>query len=249
MKIFFLLLSLLWLLPHSSLYAEQLVLESQDTQSVLIELYTSEGCSSCPPAERYLNKFTDHQDLWRRFIPLAFHVDYWDYLGWKDRFSKAGYSQRQRHYAQVKNQSTVYTPAFMVNGKNWRPGFYNRDISAADVQAGKLKLIINDRQLQVTYAPRHRAQTDMQLNIALLGMGIESAIEAGENSGKQARHEFVVLSHQQYPSSPTAEWQVPMPINKYQEVTSFALVAWVSLRGNPAPLQSVGGPIPRWLLH
>ena len=73
--------------------------ESNNEQVSLIELYTSEGCSSCPPAERWLSKLADDESLWSHFVPLAFHVDYWDYIGWKDPYASKEYSQRQRRYA------------------------------------------------------------------------------------------------------------------------------------------------------
>ena len=86
-------------------------------QTVMIELFTSQGCNSCPPAEAYLNRFTANPGLWKKFIPLAYHVDYWDYLGWKDRFAHPAHAQRQRQYAQQRSLKTVYTPALAVNGQ------------------------------------------------------------------------------------------------------------------------------------
>src|SRR5437867_10582189 len=73
--------------------------QSQQNRTALLELYTSEGCSSCPPAEAWLSKLKDAPGLWRDFVPIAFHVDYWDSLGWKDPFAIKAYSERQRDYA------------------------------------------------------------------------------------------------------------------------------------------------------
>jgi hypothetical protein len=236
-----------WLTAFSMVFslnlrAEPLVLESAAEQSILIELYTSEGCNSCPPAERYLNSYTDHEDLWSKYIPVAFHVDYWNDLGWKDRFSSAQYSQRQRRYATVKRQRTVYTPAFMVNGENWRPGFYNAGIDVKQSKVGALKLVIENGQVQGHFMALGGATEPAVLNLALLGMKLESRISAGENRGKHARHEFVVLSHQQYSSS-SNQWRVPLPAYQGDEAMSFALVGWVSRPGDPSPVQAVGGPI------
>ena len=66
--------------------AASLTLSSQEQRTTLIELYTSEGCSSCPPADRWLSRLKDDPRLWKQIVPLAFHVDYWNYLGWRDRF-------------------------------------------------------------------------------------------------------------------------------------------------------------------
>src|SRR5258705_5915226 len=74
--------------------------ESEATQTSLIELYTSEGCSSCPPAEEWLGQLGKHPRLWRDFVPVAFHVDYWDGLGWPDRFARKQFTERQYAYSK-----------------------------------------------------------------------------------------------------------------------------------------------------
>lgn len=234
-------LGLMFFLVSFSVCADPRVLESGTRQSTLVELYTSEGCSSCPPAEHFLNGFTRHPDLWTRYIPMAFHVDYWDDLGWKDRFSKAQYSQRQRKYARVQRQNTVYTPAFLVNGEPWRPMFYTRDIEAAHVQVGRLRLLIDAGHAEATFTPVE-PPIEAELNIALLGMGIETRIEAGERSGSRARHEFVVLGHRRYAPQDN-HWQVELAFSDDHRVDRLAVVAWVSRPGNPAPVQSVGGEL------
>jgi Protein of unknown function (DUF1223) len=91
--------------------------QSSQRQVSLLELYTSEGCSSCPPAEAWLSKLKNSQGLWDEFVPVAFHVDYWDNLGWKDRFSDEQYTERQKSYAQLWSASDIYTPEFVLNGK------------------------------------------------------------------------------------------------------------------------------------
>src|SRR5437868_3719162 len=73
------------------------IFQSGEDQTVLLELYTSEGCSSCPPAEQWMTQLKNAPGLWKSFVPVAFHVDYWDYLGWKDVLSSPNYSQRQRN--------------------------------------------------------------------------------------------------------------------------------------------------------
>jgi hypothetical protein len=94
--------------------------ESSSRQTALLELYTSEGCSSCPPTDRWMSALENEPGLWNEFIPIALHVDYWDYIGWKDRFVSLEYSARQRQYAQEQSLKTVYTPGFVYNGNEWR---------------------------------------------------------------------------------------------------------------------------------
>ena len=81
--------------------AGQIDLDSGVAQVTLLELYTSQGCSSCPPAERWLNAYIDSDDLWTKTVPVAFHVDYWDYLGWKDSLADSAHGERQRAYARA----------------------------------------------------------------------------------------------------------------------------------------------------
>ena len=101
-------------LASSTVRADQLRFESGEKRVAFVELFTSEGCSSCPPAERTLSKLTTHPSLWKTFVPVAFHVNYWDNLGWKDRFASVEFTQRQRTYASGWNSGTVYTPEFVL---------------------------------------------------------------------------------------------------------------------------------------
>jgi hypothetical protein len=236
-------LLMLGVLTSSTLSAQPLLLESGGMKTVLVELYTSEGCNSCPPAERFLNRFTTNDELWNRYVPVAFHVDYWNDLGWVDRFSQPAYASRQRLYARQQQRNTVYTPAFMVNGEPWRPGWYNKAIETPQVMSGQLSLSIDQGRIEARYQPAPGQGSNLMLNVALLGMGLESEITAGENSGKQAHHEFVVLAHRQQVSS-DARWQLPMPNVARSAAPGYALAAWVSRSDDLTPLQAVGGWLP-----
>src|ERR1700740_1356972 len=100
--------------------ADQLRFQSGEKRVAFVELFTSEGCSSCPPAEQTLSKLTTHPSLWKTFVPVAFHVNYWDNLGWKDRWASIEFTQRQRTYASDWRSDTVYTPEFVLNGREWQ---------------------------------------------------------------------------------------------------------------------------------
>ena len=93
-----------------------LVVESKPTRTHLLELFTSEGCSSCPPAEAWLSNLKNEPRLWQDFVPLAFHVDYWDHLGWRDLFASKLWTERQADYSARWKAETVYTPAFVLMG-------------------------------------------------------------------------------------------------------------------------------------
>src|SRR3954471_14035949 len=111
----FLVLGPVVILPLSS-SAEEIVFESKPAQTHLIELFTSEGCSSCPPAEAWLSKLKSDPGLWKAFVPLAFHVDYWDRLGWRDPFASKEWTARQYRYAANWKGESVYTPGFVLDG-------------------------------------------------------------------------------------------------------------------------------------
>src|SRR5438067_10607068 len=99
------------------LCADNVMFESGPRKVQLLELFTSEGCSSCPPAEASFSRLVNDARLWREFVPVAFHVDYWDRLGWKDSFASAEWTKRQQIYAQNWKAQSVYTPAFDLNGR------------------------------------------------------------------------------------------------------------------------------------
>ena len=235
-------------LSFSSAFATEIHFTSSGKQTTLIELFTSQGCSSCPPAERFLNRLTQHPQLWQTYIPVAFHVDYWDYLGWKDRFARSEYSLRQRRYAKLQRARTVYTPAFFVNGKTWRPGLFFKTAPVTETaQAGQLAVSVSARQLTAQFTSQQAQADKLLLNIALLGMELSTQIQAGENQGKHSQHEFVVLTHQTYQAN-HPRWIIPWrEISQQandQQAPRHALAVWVSQVNNPVPLQATGGYLP-----
>ncbi len=211
-------------------------------QTVLIELFTSEGCNSCPPAEAYLNRFAADPLLWKKFIPLAWHVDYWDYLGWKDRYARPAHAQRQRQYAQQRSVATVYTPAFVVNGKGWRPSWGSSEPPDGVTSVGSLTVDIKGAQLEATFeSPPPKS---LILNLAVLGMGFTTEIQAGENAGRHSPHEFVVLAQKQLESD-NGRWRDRLPaLDRHWGARRLALAAWVSRPGDLTPLQATGGYLP-----
>ena len=104
------------LLAAPAFAADPITVNSSERQTAVLELYTSEGCSSCPPADRFVSALRDDPRLWTEYVPVAFHVDYWDYIGWPDRFASPAYGKRQRQHAQLGRVRNVYTPGFVVGG-------------------------------------------------------------------------------------------------------------------------------------
>ena len=164
----------------------------------LLELYTSEGCSSCPPADKWMSSIkTD------KVTPLAFHVDYWDYIGWKDRFSKAEFSDRQRKTAAFGGAGYVYTPQFVMNGrdfKGWDNSRLNESIETTQKFASRTNLSLNamtevngDITLKASaQAVKPADAKDTDVFIALYENKLVSQVKAGENSGRELKHDYVV---------------------------------------------------------
>ena len=208
-------------------------------RTLMLELYTSEGCNSCPPAEGYLNSLVQSPKLWREIIPLALHVDYWDGLGWKDRYADPAHTARQHRYAQIQSTRTVYTPAFVANGALWRPGLINRKPPVPEQTVGTLSIRVDGQRVDATFEPATPLPHRLQLNLALLGMDLGTRIEAGENAGRHAEHQFVVLGMAQAQSE-TARWRLQLPTAQL-DAPRHALAAWISHSADPTPLQATGG--------
>lgn len=224
--------------------AESLQLESSSKQTGLLELYTSEGCSSCPPADRWVSSLLEKEGLWQEFIPIALHVDYWDYIGWQDRFASPVYSNRQRQYAREHSVKTVYTPGFLYNGKEWRKWFARRLLDFPEGEdTGVLSLEIKDQQVNIDFKPSIDKQTQLTGHVALLGFDIKTQVRAGENEGKTLTHNFVVLGMENKSMEQNArgfQTELQLPDAKISS-PRYAVVAWVSTADRQRPLQSVGG--------
>lgn len=216
--------------------ASALELESKATKTHLLELFTSEGCSSCPPAEAGLSKLKDNPRLWQDFVPVAFHVDYWDRLGWRDPFAAKAWTARQYEYSARWKNSSVYTPGFVLDGREWRNSAVP---SASSESPGALKLSVTDSD-----AVRATFQSDkpLDVHVARLGFGLNVNVKAGENSGRKLLHDFVVLSLETAKMNDgKAELRAPVAPGKENVDGRTAIVAWVTEPGQIEPIQAVGG--------
>lgn len=208
--------------------------ESGEEKVHILELYTSEGCSSCPPAEKWLNSLYNHPLLYKSFIPLAFHVDYWNYLGHPDPYSKGQYSKRQRTYASEWKSGTVYTPGFIKDGREWR-SFSRSAPSKSGEKVGNLKVqSMKGNKFKVTFAGTGAAY----VYGAFLLHGLENKIKRGENRGKTLVHSFVVGDLQKKAlkdGMASIELTDPKLGQKDQSV-----VFWVTSKTSQAPVQAAG---------
>jgi len=224
--------------------------QSSGKQTALIELYTSEGCSSCPPAETWLSRLKGSPGLWKDFVPVAFHVDYWDYLGWRDPWASKLFSDRQRAYTKQWRSDSIYTPGFVLNGKEWRNWSGQMDGPKSDgAKAGVLTVSSSGtNRWQVSFALANTGGADCEVHAALLAGGLTSDVKAGENRGRLLSHDFVVLTFVKASllrNGDVAQGDFAIPVRPNTAGGSLALAVWITLAGHLEPLQVTGGWLAR----
>lgn len=239
---------MIWLAAGYVFASEPKTFESGEMQNSLLELFTSEGCSSCPSAEKWMSALKSSQDVWKKTVPVAFHVDYWDGLGWRDRFAKPEFTLRQQRYAAAWGGDSVYTPGFVVNGKEWHGWFGGAATPTTSVKVGVLDVSLgDDGKLTATFVPKATQPRALVLNVALLGNDLESDVKRGENSGRKLRHDFVVLQLAKSDMVVSAgSWSGSLSFPKEGGVEKpSALAAWVTAGEIDPPLQATGGWLQR----
>ncbi|CAA0094932.1 Uncharacterised protein [Zhongshania aliphaticivorans] len=244
---------LLFICSSIPLSARALTLRSANHATTTVELYTSEGCSSCPNADAWLSSLKRAPNLFSQFIPIAFHVDYWDQLGWQDRFALPGNTRRQRDMSRIGMVSQVYTPGFVVNSREWRGWFSGgsqvtaNQLPVSDRTVGVLRARWPEgaQMLTLSFTPDSLETDNLQLHIAIVGMGLKTDVRHGENKGRLLHHDFVVLSHGIYPFGDiikgTIHKRVTAPDIPDRGQDASVLVVWVSGMEQPDILQAVAG--------
>lgn len=206
-----LLLLALFVLPVTVQSADTVLSQSQVgtvksplNRVVLLELYTSEGCSSCPPADHFMSGLKAAGISDKQLIPVAFHVTYWDYIGWKDRFAKKKYDERQRELAHKNRKKTVYTPQFILSGDDYRSyATFSEDVNklAAEKAMVDLELTVKalpDRQsadrllLNLKTDISSSKVDDVGFYLLVLEDNLASDVNDGENNGEKLHHDYVV---------------------------------------------------------
>jgi hypothetical protein len=165
-------------------------------KAVLVELFTSEGCSSCPPADTLLAELRRQgQQNGTEIIPLGFHVDYWNYLGWRDRFSSSAYSRRQENYARGFSLDGPYTPQMVIDGQRQFTGSDSRRAREAIAQDAAEP---QSAEVQLSFAAPGRllvsaiGENIAEVKLAITEDNLASNVGGGENNGRMLRHTAVV---------------------------------------------------------
>ncbi len=189
----------------AALAAAQCEAQSRPQTVALVELYTSEGCDSCPPADHWLSSLGERGYGADRVVPIALHVDYWDYIGWKDPYAHQRFSNRQRKMAQLAKVAFVYTPQVLLQGRDFRAWrdeeAFGRAVARVNGQPAKarISLVLDARSRDAfdvaasatLLDPAQRA--DAALYLGAYENKLFSEVTSGENRGKTLPHDYVVL--------------------------------------------------------
>jgi hypothetical protein len=230
-----------WILAYLTVVSARAdtAMQSGPQKVSLLELYTSEGCSSCPPAESWLTRLTTDGRLWKQIVPVAFHVDYWDDLGWKDRLAKQEYTARQRSYSTAWGNSSIYTPGFIYNGREWKGWFSGNPLpNPDDRSAGTLDVSIKNGTARIAYSG-NSGPNEIEAHIVPLAMDVSSDVRGGENRGRKLAHSFVALDLLSLKlTGGNGRYSGELPVNL---AAAKAIAVWVTPAGSLNPLQATGG--------
>ena len=225
---------------------------SGKTANALLELYTSEGCSSCPPADEWLARFRASKLYPDRVVPLALHVDYWNYLGWEDPFSDKRHTQRQYSVARRHRSRTVYTPQLLLNGKeflHWRHRGMTAVESAIMTPARADLTLTLEREgnvLNITVKARAAERGVPDLFIVLYENDLTNHVRAGENEGRTLRHDFVArrwLGPKPLSDDGTVHVTQRLELDRTWKVNDLGVAAFVQDRDNGEVWQVLARPL------
>lgn len=213
--------------------------DSRTRPKAVVELFTSQGCASCPPADALLTSLAEDQDV----VALAYHVDYWDYVGWEDTFGDGAYSDRQRAYAKSWGSSRIYTPQMVVNGAKGVVGSRRNEVHGA-LDGATLPLTVDivhqGDMLKIAIPPN----AELGNSNAVVWMvsyldRADVAIDTGENAGKSMVYTQVVTGRQalgMWESATGATLKLPLPELLGDASTGIAVIVQQERNGLPGPI-------------
>lgn len=227
--------------------------ESGSKTVALVELYTSEGCDSCPPADRWLSSLSTRGYGPERVVPIALHVDYWDYIGWKDPYGQARFSARQRKLAQLTRNAIVYTPQVVLQGRDfrrWGTPAFDEAVAAINARPARARIALALRgtrnggldveaSAELVDAPKEGAAA---LYVAATQSKLVSKVSAGENRGRILEHDHVAfewLGPHEFGSSGRLAKRLAMPLPPRAEAGQVGVVAFVQNRSTAEVLQAL----------
>lgn len=231
-----------------------LSVSSADTITPLVELYTSEGCSSCPPADQFLTRLGElvSEDGRLRAVPLAFHVDYWNWLGWADPFSQGQFTGRQKEVAANNDQRSIYTPEIVVAGQEARGGGQIYDwITLKNGEESRVDIVLKVTTktpflLQVDVMFKNKASNlRPEVFYAVYESSIVREIGGGENSGKILTHDYVVRhwSEAKAVEHGSSSHNISLDLDENWRLENLGVAVIVVNPQNGDTLQAVNAPL------
>lgn len=171
-----------FILSAALLTVSHTALAGSDQPDRVLELFTSQGCSSCPPANEFATEMSADPDT----LVLSFGVTYWDYLGWEDTFADPAFTERQRRYGKALGSANVYTPQMVLNGSAHGPRYSKQDVQSMDLPAGQLaiQLVTDKGQLMAVYDAGEQAPNYQAVLVEYVDGPQSVPVKAGENSGR-----------------------------------------------------------------
>ncbi len=221
--------------------------------TALVELYTSEGCNSCPPADRWLASLGARGYGPDRVVPIALHVDYWDYLGWKDPYAQARFSSRQRKLAQLTRSAIVYTPQVVLQGRDfrrWGSGAFDEAVAGINARPARARITLaliagRKHAFELEYAaevPEAAQRADAALYVGAYANRLSSQVRAGENRGETLAHDFVVfdwVGPLEFGGRPSIAGRRTVPLLPRAAAADSGVVAFVQSRSRAEVLQAL----------
>ena len=233
--------------------ATQCVARSAEKTVALVELYTSEGCDTCPPADQWLSSLFVQGFRPDQVVPLALHVDYWDYVGWKDPYAKGEFSVRQRKLAAMRRPVIVYTPQVLLQGQDfrrWSGDEFTEQVARINSRAARARIALSIRAVEpkairadlsaMLFDPAE--QKNAAVYLAAYENRLASEVKAGENRGRRLEHDFVVrewIGPIAFGESLKVEESRALPLISGADPKNLGVAAFVQNRSTSEILQAL----------
>jgi hypothetical protein len=221
--------------------------------TALVELYTSEGCDTCPPADHWLSSLFSRGFRPDQVVPLSLHVDYWDYIGWKDPFGKAEFSTRQRKLAAMRRPTIVYTPQVLLQGQDfrgWASDEFTDEVARINSRAARARIALTIRAVESKAIRADlsallfdaRVQKSAAVYLAAYENRLATEVKAGENQGRRLQHDFVVrewIGPLSFGDSLKLEESRALPLLPGADPRNLGVAAFVQDRSTSEVLQAL----------
>jgi hypothetical protein len=207
---------------------------AESTQGVVVELYTSQGCSSCPPADELMGQLVNQPGV----IGLTLHVDYWDYIGWADTFGQAAFTERQKAYAHAAGDKMIYTPQMIVGGlarvEGNNPAAVAGAIATASGTPSQVELVLTRQggKVAIHATALQPIGAGAKVELVQLTNGSEVAVERGENAGRSLQSHNTVTSWQRI-----GNWNGVAPLDMVAKVGDGPIVVILQRDAGQGPTE------------